>query len=89
MERKKTGGRRKGTPNKTTAEIRSAFQCLVEDNLDTINKDLKIMEPEQRLKYIIDLAKFVVPQLKAIELSSNSEKPLIMLNLGDGTPPDK
>ena len=38
-------GSRKGVPNKTTAEIRNAFQMLVEDNLDT-------SEDEQLLKAI-------------------------------------
>lgn len=66
----KTGGRTIGTVNKTTAEIREHFQCLVSDNLEQLNEDLKSLEPLQRLKMIIELSKFVVPTLKATELTT-------------------
>ena len=66
---KKTGGRTKGTPNKTTKEIREYFQNLINSNLDLLDQDLKSLEPFQRLKMIIELSKFVVPTLKATDLS--------------------
>ena len=68
----KTGGRTVGTVNKTTAEIREHFQSLVSDNLEQLNNDLKSLEPLQRLKMIIELSKFVVPTLKATELTTDS-----------------
>lgn len=64
----KTGGRTKGTPNKTTSEIREHFQNLISENLKQLNDDLKSLEPLQRLKMIIELSKFVVPTLKATDL---------------------
>lgn len=64
----KTGGRSKGTPNRTTAEIRELFQKLIDENLDTISNDLKELKPEQRLKFIIEFSKFVIPTLKATEM---------------------
>src|SRR5210317_1326905 len=72
----KTGGRTIGTPNRTTAEIREHFQNLIAENLEQLNKDLKELEPLQRLKMIIELSKFVVPTLKAtdLSLSDNEEK---------------
>lgn len=69
----KTGGRKAGTPNKTTAEIREHFQNLIAENLEQLNDDLKKLEPLQRLKIIIDLSKFVVPTLKAIESKNQNE----------------
>ena len=65
----KTGGRTKGTPNKTTSEIREHFQNLIAENLEQLKDDLKELEPMQRLKIIIELSKFVVPTLKATDLS--------------------
>ena len=62
-------GRPKGAVNKTTAEIREHFQNLVANNLEQLNEDLNTLEPLQRLKIIIELSKFVVPTLKATELS--------------------
>ena len=66
----KTGGRTKGTANKTTAEIRERFQNLVSNNLTQLDSDIKSLEPLQRLKMIIELSKFVVPTLKATELTT-------------------
>ena len=75
----KTGGRTMGTPNKTTTEIREHYQNLIAENLEQLNKDLKELEPLQRLKMIIELSKFVVPTLKAIESNNqndNNREPL-------------
>lgn len=90
MARIKYGGRVKGQPNKTTAEIREKFQELISKNLDQFDEDLKSIEPLQRLKIIIELSKFVVPTLKATELTTteNEFKPVI-INLGTGIPPDE
>jgi hypothetical protein len=70
---KKFGGRSVGTANRTTAEIRERFQDLISNNLDQLNKDLKSLEPLHRLKMIIELSKFVVPTLKATELTADLE----------------
>ena len=69
----KTGGRTKGAVNKTTTEIREHYQKLVSDNLEQLDSDLKSLEPLQRLKMIIELSKFIVPTLKATELSLDRE----------------
>ena len=87
----KTGGRTAGAVNKTTAEIREHYQNLVSNNLEQLDNDLKSLEPLQRLKMIIELSKFVVPTLKATELTTtgteNGFNPII-INLGNGTSPD-
>ena len=86
----KTGGRTAGAVNKTTAEIRERFQNLVSDNLEQLNDDLKSLEPIQRLKIIIELSKFVVPTLKATELTATAENGFspIVINLGNGINPE-
>ena len=66
----KTGGRTAGAVNKTTAEIREHYQNLVSNNLEQLDSDLKSLEPLQRLKMVIELSKFIVPTLKATELST-------------------
>jgi len=76
-----TSGRPPGTPNKTTAEVRQAFALLLEQNIDVLNKDIKSLDSYQRLKIILELAKFVVPTLKATELTTNQNtevKPVII-----------
>jgi hypothetical protein len=66
----KFGGRTKGTPNKTTNEIREYYQLLIDENLEQIKEDLSTLEPKERLKIILELSKFVVPTLKATELNN-------------------
>lgn len=69
----KTGGRTAGTVNKTTAEIREHYQKLVSDNLEQLDNDLKSLKPLERLKMVIELTKFIVPTLKATELTTGAE----------------
>ena len=69
----KTGGRTRGVPNKDTSEIRESFQSLIENNIDALQEDIKALKPTERIKAIIDLAKFVLPTLKAIEYNENNE----------------
>jgi hypothetical protein len=86
----KTGGRAKGTVNKTTAEIREHYQNLVSKNLEQLDNDLKSLEPLQRLKMILELSRFVVPNLKTTELIANSENEFtpIVIKLGASKNPD-
>jgi len=72
----KTGGRKRGTPNKITAEIRDKFTKLLEDNFDSIQNDLNTLEPKDRIRLMFELAKFVIPTLKATEINTNTENQL-------------
>jgi hypothetical protein len=69
--KQKTGGRQKGTPNRTTAEIREKYQSLIEGVLPQLENDLKALEPKDRIKVIIELSKFVVPTLRATEIKTD------------------
>jgi hypothetical protein len=92
--RTKTGGRKKGTPNKATAELRERFTSLLESNLDTMQSDLDSLEPKDRIKTLLELSKFVVPTLKAVDTSiefgssTNNEQPNIIV-LGSGIKPNE
>jgi len=70
----KTGGRKPGTPNRTTKEIREIFQNIVENNLDQIQEDIEELEPMARLRVIIELSKFVLPTLRATDVSFNDKE---------------
>ena len=78
-ERINKNGRPKGSKNKNTAAIRERFQELIEDNYEQLEKDLRGMRASERVKAIIDLAKFVLPTLKATEVdlsTSNNFQPI-------------
>jgi hypothetical protein len=63
----KAGGRKKGEPNKITADIRDKFQMLVEGNLKQLQSDFDMLKPAERVKYTLEMAKFCLPTLKAVD----------------------
>lgn len=74
---KKKGGRSKGTPNKTTAEVRDNLQFLIESNLPKLQSwiDATAEEnPSKAIDIIIKLTDYVLPKLKTIEVVDNSEE---------------
>lgn len=66
--KEKTGGRKKGAVNKTTADIRNAFTELLGDNLEQLQKDFAELDPKDRIKMFLDMSKYIIPTLKATEL---------------------
>lgn len=64
------GGRGKNVPNKTSSQIRLAFQLLVENNLDTLEEDLKNIDAEKRIGYIIKLSEFFLPKLSSFSIEN-------------------
>ncbi len=65
---------RKGVPNRTTQQVRKAFQLLIDDNLEQMQNDLDALTPRDRLRFIIDLSKFILPQLQAVSIEDLREK---------------
>lgn len=69
----KTGGRKVGTPNKTTNEMREKLTLLLENNFSKLQSDIDKLEPKDRVKTLLEISKFVVPTLKATDLSLNMD----------------
>ena len=69
----KTGGRKKGTQNKTSTEIREVSAALLQGELETLKELLPTLKPEQYLKAIAMLYKVVVPQQRQIETETINE----------------
>jgi hypothetical protein len=59
-------GRPKGTPNKTTSEIRNIFQLLLEQNLKQMKSDIRSLEPKQRIDVLLKLTEFILPKKNEI-----------------------
>ena len=72
-ERINKSGRPKGSMNKATAEIRERYLNLIEGNFDQLETDLRTLKANERIKAIIELSKFVLPTLKATEMSLSNE----------------
>ena len=72
---------REGVPNKATNEVRRAFQQLVEANMPQMQSDLDSLEPKDRLKFMLDLSKFILPQLQSISVNDLREREIQGFNV--------
>ena len=72
----KVGGRRKGSVNKTTAELRQAVNQIVCESIEDMVNDLSELCPETRIRLIIQLLDFVLPKQKVQQDASHVEMPL-------------
>ena len=66
-------GTRKGVGNRVTNEVRKSFQLLVENNLERLQNDLDELEPKDRIRFILDMAKFILPTLQAVSVDDLRE----------------
>ena len=72
------------TPNKATAKLREAFTELLEDNIGRLQELLdKVAEknPQKALELLLKLSEFVLPKLRAIEVSNEPEDKQTSLNI--------
>ena len=70
----KTGGRAKGTPNKVTASVKDWLSGLIDKNRKQIEKDLKQLEPKERLQVLEKLMQYVVPKQQAVSADVNIDR---------------
>jgi len=66
-----SNGRKRGSVNKATREIKENFQLLISNNLERLQKDINSMRSVERFNALMQLAKYVVPALKSIEVEAN------------------
>jgi len=71
--KKKTGGRKKGVPNKTTDELRQMVTMILDKNMERLQEDIDQLDPKDRVKTVLDLLKFAIPTLKAVDLTNDSK----------------
>ena len=67
-------GTRKGVGNRVNHEVRKSFQLLVENNLERLQNDLDELEPKDRIKIILEMAKFILPTLQAVSVDDLREE---------------
>lgn len=87
----KSAGRPKGVPNKTTTQIREAYQMLVEKNIDNIDlwiNQIAEKDPKGAVDIIIKLSEYVLPRLARQELVGKDNEDLfknIKLKFGNSS----
>ena len=85
----KTGGREKGTPNKTSAQVKELITDLLQDNAERIRRDFAELTPAERIKAVAQLAAYIVPKQTAVSIEQQAaiEKEGLLLFLESA--PDK
>lgn len=63
----KTGGRKKGTPNKATATLKEWLISLLDNNRKQVEQDLQALEPKERLHYLFKLIEYAMPKQAAVQ----------------------
>ena len=74
----KTGGRTKGTPNKSTAEVREAIAAFASANVAQMGKWLNaIDDPGKKLDLFLRAIEYHVPKLARTEVAGDPNAPLL------------
>jgi hypothetical protein len=60
-------GRPKGSPNRVTGEVRAWLSKLIDKNRKQIEKDLKALEPKDRLYVLEKFMQYTVPKMQSVE----------------------
>lgn len=71
--RGRLGGRVKGTPNKTTKEVRDLFSDFCIEKMDDFVANYeRILNPKERCEVYIKAAQFVAPKPLAVDMDLKS-----------------
>lgn len=60
-------GRPKGTPNKVTSTVKQWLTDLIDKNRRQMQKDLKALEPKDRLMILERFMQYTVPKMQSVE----------------------
>lgn len=95
----KTGGRQKGTPNKTTAAVKSYITDVINDYMKpqtlrdsskpNLQNDLEAMQPEERVRAMTQLAGYVIPKQQALSIDEQTQVEADALTQWLETAPDE
>lgn len=66
MQGTKTGGRKAGTPNKVTTELRETLKAVLDAELVTITATLDKLTPKDRLDVVLRLMPYCMPKIDTI-----------------------
>ena len=67
-------GKKPGTQNKTTKDIKEAYRLLIEKNLDNLTDWLNKVaakDPEKAIRILNDLSEYVIPKLARTDLTGD------------------
>jgi hypothetical protein len=65
-------GRQKGTPNKTTSNLKATIQNIVERQFETLESDLEELEGRDKINFVLKLIEYVLPKQRETKIDFNS-----------------
>lgn len=68
MKGKKTGGRKPGSLNKATVDLRKSISALVEKNMERLESDFDELDPEKRLTLLEKYLKYTISPLSSVNV---------------------
>ncbi|MEP0131906.1 MAG: hypothetical protein ABJJ25_00890 [Eudoraea sp.] len=71
---KKFGGRKKGSPNRLTKEVRLLLKDLVFSELESLQQQLDNLENKDRIEILLKLLPYVLPKVNSV--NANQGEPI-------------
>ncbi len=68
MKGQKTGGRKKGTPNKVTSDLKAWINQFIQDNKETFEEDFHKIDPDRRVQVFEKLLSYAIPKMQAFDI---------------------
>lgn len=63
---KKTGGRKKGTPNRSTKEVRERMKDVFYSELENLPRLLAELTPKERVDVLVKMSPYLLPKLETV-----------------------
>jgi len=61
-------GRKKGTKNKVKAHVKESIAEILDNNFHKVQEDIDALEPKDRLAFLLNLASYVIPKMRSVEV---------------------
>ena len=67
----KYGGRKKGTPNRITKELRSLLKDVMYDEIGALQDRLDALNPKERVELLVKLMPYALPKVTSVSHRTN------------------
>ena len=64
-------GRQKGTPNKSTTNLKSSIQQIVERQFETLESDLQGLDGRDKINFVLKLIEYILPKQREQKINFN------------------
>jgi len=85
----KTGGRKSGTPNKITKDLRERVNDFLSDNWDNLQDDFEQLEPKERVNFYEKLLQYGLPKMQHTQLASDFQPTITGITFVDEIFPEE